>query len=145
MSFVGTKQLSSIEELKELITQRSTPSSYYFLRWAHKVSGIIKQLHQDFPSPEGQMFNEDWELRWKQHKQGYEILILSKADNEPGFTSVGQRWHTELRQAHVYPSNETRFPKEFITDNNKFSQRYFIDEKTATVHFVALAASKKND
>lgn len=149
MSFVGIKQLSSVEELGELLTQRSSKSSYYFLRWAHKVSGIVNQLHQDFPSSEGQMFNEDWELRWKQQKKGYEVLILSKADNEPGFNSVGQGWKTQLRQAHVYGSNETRtetrFPKEFITDKVKLAQRYFIDEQTATVHFVALAVSNKND
>ena len=145
MSFVGFQQVSSVEELRELITQRSSQSSYYFLRWADKVSGIVNRLPEDFPSPEGQMFNTDWELRWKQNKKGYEVLVLSDADVEPEFTLVGQRWHTQLREAHVYPSTETRFPKEFITDDVKVAQRYFIDAQTATVHFVALTISKKND
>lgn len=145
MSFVGIRQLSSVEELRELLTQRSSQSSYYFLRWAHKVSGILDHLPQDFPSPEGQMFNADYELRWKQQKKGYEVLLLSKAGAEPGFTPVGQHWETKLRQAYVYPSTETRFPKEFIAEGVDVAQRYFIDTQTATIHFVVLTVSSNND
>lgn len=138
MSFVGFRQLSSVDELRELLTQRMDQPSYYFLRWFHKVSGIVDQLPQEFPSPEGQMFNGDWELRWKQQGKGYEVLLLSNADSEPGFIAVGQNWETQLRQAHLYPSTETRFPKGFTYESNKIAQRYFRDSKTATVHFVAL-------
>lgn len=148
MSFVGIKKLSSVEELRELLTQRSSQPSYYFLHWVHKVSGFVNQLPPDFPSlpsPEGQMFNADWELRWKQQKKGYEVLILTNTDAKPGFTSVGQHWDTQLRQAHVYRSNETRFPKEFIAEGVEVAQRYFIDSQTATVHFIALTVSSKND
>lgn len=145
MSFVGIKQLSSVEELRELLAQRSSQPSYYFLRWAHKVSGFVEQLPSDFPSPEGQMFNAYWELRWKQQKTGYEVLLLSDAGAEPGFSSVGQDWETQLRQAHVYRSTETRFPKEFIAKSVDIAQRYFKDSQTATVHFVAMTVSKKND
>lgn len=145
MSFVGIRQLSSVEELKELLAQRSSQSSYYFLRWAYKVSGIVAQLPQEFPSPEGQMFNVDWELRWKQYKKGYEVLLLSNAGAEPGFTPVGQHWETKLRQAYIYHSTETRFPKKFITESVDVAQRYFIDTQTATVHFVALTLSNNND
>lgn len=145
MSFVGIKKVSSVEELRELLTQRSSQPSYYFLRWAHKVSGFVEQLPLDFPSPEGQMFNADWELRWKRQKTGYEVLLLSDAGAEPGFTSVGQNWDTQLRQAHAYHSIETRFPKEFIAEGVDIAQRYFRDSQTATVHFVALTVSKKND
>lgn len=145
MNFVGIKKVSSVEELRELLTQRSSQPSYYFLRWAYKVSGIVKQLPPDFLSPEGQMFNADWELRWKQQKNAYEVLLLSTAEAETGFTTVGQNWDTELRQAHVYRSTETRFPKEFISEDIEVAQRYFKDSQTATVHFVALTVSKKND
>lgn len=145
MSFVGIRQLSSVEELRELLAQRSSQSSYYFLRWAYKVSGIVAQLPQEFPSPEGQMFNADWELRWKQYKKGYEVLLLSKTGAEPGFTPVGQHWETKLRQAYMYRSTETRFPKEFIAESVDVAQRYFIDPQTATVHFVALTLSNNND
>lgn len=145
MSFVGIKKLASVEELRELLTQKSSKPSYYFLRWTHKVSGIVNQLPPDFPSPEGQMFNADWELRWKQQKKGYEVLILSNADDEPGFTKVGQSWETQLRQAQIYGSTETCFPKEFIAENVNIAQRYFRDSQTAIVHFVALTVSKKND
>lgn len=145
MSFVGFKQVSSVEELEELLTQKSSQPSYYFLRWAHKVIGFIKQLPPDFPSPEGQMFNAAWELRWKPQKKGYEVLLLSNAGAEPEFTKVGQNWDTQLRTAHIYRSTETRFPKEFIADGADIAQRYFLDSQTATVHFVALTISKNND
>jgi hypothetical protein len=155
MSFVGIKKLASVEELRELIAQKSSKPSYYFLCWVHKVSGIVNQLPPDFPSPEGQMFNADWELRWKQQKKGYEVLLLSNTSAEPGFTLVGQNWETQLRKAHVYGSkahvyhsDKTRFPQEFIAEiaeGVNVDQRYFRDSQTATVHFVALTVSKKND
>lgn len=142
MSFVGVKQLSSVDELRELLNQRMDQPSYYFLRWFHKVSPIVEQLPQDFPSPEGQMFNADWELRWKQKGKGYEVLLLSNTDSEPGFIAVGQNWETQLRQAHLYRSTETRFPKGFSSTSANVAQRYFIDTQTATVHFVALTVTQ---
>jgi len=63
---------------RELLTQRmDQPSYYYFLRWFHKVSGIVDQLPQEFPSPEGQMFNADWELRWKQQGKATKFYFLA--------------------------------------------------------------------
>ena len=128
MSFVGIKQLSSEEELKTFLEHRNDKSCCYFLRWTHAVSGIIRKLQNlpgKFPSPEGQMFNPDWELRWKRNKKGYEVLLLSTT-REDGFTPIKNEWDTEIRQAHVYSRSETRFPRQFKIEFSNIDQRYFI-------------------
>ncbi|MGD1804657.1 hypothetical protein ACP6PL_04340 [Dapis sp. BLCC M126] len=89
MSFVGTKQINSVDELEELLTQNYNENSYYFLRLPHKVSGIVKKRPSEFPSIEGQMFNENLELRWKKNQKGYQVLVLTKADFIHDFIPVG--------------------------------------------------------
>ncbi|PSF37388.1 hypothetical protein C7H19_10705 [Aphanothece hegewaldii CCALA 016] len=143
MSFVGVRQLSTADELKELLTQQADLHSYYFLRWFHKVSGIVKDLPSDFPSPEGQMFSENYELRWKQNKKGYEVLLLSETDADSRFTPVGKTWKTRLRPAQVYSDDETRFPNKFRNECHNLAQRYFIDQQTGTVQFIALTINLK--
>lgn len=142
-AFVGISQkLLSADELQNLISKLANDSSYYFLRWANRVSGVVKEKDPDsFPSPEGQMFNTDLELRWKQKRQAlYEVLLLSSInDDYPDFEPLTQEWETEDRDAYFYPKTETRFPKGFIYPKElNIAQRYFRDKKTATVHFVAL-------
>jgi len=142
-AFVGTShKLLSVDELQSLIDKLANESSYYFLRWANRVSGITKDSikREDFPIPEGQMFNEELELRWKQKGANYEALLLSKsASNYPDFVALDREWETEDRAALFYPETETRFPKGFNYPKNlNIAQRYFRDKQTATVHFVAL-------
>jgi len=145
MSFVGYKQVSSADDLKELMTHYTNQSpSYYFLRWAHRVSGITSELPKEFPSPEGQVFNSVSELRWKRQGNGYSVLLLSKTlDAAEGFTAIPGDWETCDRTAHFYDEKDARFPKGF-TYPKKFSIRqcYFLNAKTATVHFVALTVAK---
>ena len=160
--FVGVyKKLLTETELRELVQQQATTPSYYFLRWSHQVSGIVEKLPDDFPSPEGQMFNCDRELRWKRQNDRYSVLLLSNTGEVSGFTSIVKDtenqensentsyWKTEQRPAYGYPTNETRFPRSRIypesldvsnSANNKpkLAQRYFIAKPTSTVHFVAL-------
>lgn len=179
MSFVGVNQQAlSPEALIQLLEKlESTEPSYYFLRWTHRVSGIWQRrleqfpsLIEDirdrlkanrvnesqpleaFPSPEGQMFNSQLELRWKQKKANYEVLLLSAADSQqdyPDFKPVGNSWQVVERDAYLYAAEptqtETRFPKKFDYPNIKVGQRYFKDTQTAIVHFVALTVSSKND
>jgi hypothetical protein len=143
--FVGYKKEPSVPQLLELITKLATEPSYYFLRWTHKVSGITKQqpTETDFPMIEGQMFNQKYELRWKQkHKDSYEVLLLSIAGEYPDFERIGEDWQTQDRDAHLYSPTETRFPKGFYPTSIDVKQRYFIDKKTAAVHFVALTFGK---
>lgn len=154
-AFIGFReQLLTQEQLKELLQSTSNQPNYYFLRWPHKVSGIAEELPEEFPSPEGQMFNSDRELRWKQQKPGlYGVLILSNNGQTAGFTAINGNWKTEQRAAYGYRTDETRFPRSLIYPESldprfsgdktkinqpKLAQRYFIDANTSTVHFVAL-------
>lgn len=142
--FVGVReQLLTVEQLRDLLEKPSNQRDYYFLRWPHKVSGIVEQLPDEFPSPEGQMFNCDRELRWKQQGQHFSVLLLSTTGSEPGFKGIGQKWETQQRDAHIYPATETRFPKGLSSTKVDVAQRYFMDADTATVHFVALTVAKK--
>ncbi|RAM51039.1 MAG: hypothetical protein C6Y22_11670 [Hapalosiphonaceae cyanobacterium JJU2] len=145
-AFVGyKKEPLSVTELLDLIKEFTTETSYYFLRWTHKVSGIIEEspTNAQFPMLEGQMFNHECELRWKyKQKDTYEVLLLSVAGEYPDFTKIGEDWQTQQRNAHLYSPTETRFPKGFYSPNLDIAQRYFIDTKTATVHFVALTIGK---
>ena len=168
MSFVGVNsQVLSPQKLIQVLEKLETSAkpSYYFLRWPHRVSGFwlrrfekfpslaedigerinSKQIEAAFPSPEGQMFNNQLELRWKKKQANYEILLLSATGSQedyPEFQLVGNDWKVVNRNAHLYASGptqtETRFPKKFDHQDIKVAQRYFMDSQTATVHFVAL-------
>ncbi|MDY7021462.1 MAG: hypothetical protein SWJ54_08870 [Cyanobacteriota bacterium] len=152
MSFVGSKKIDSVEELKELLTQNANSNSYYFLRWVDKVSGIVEKLPSNFeqnPSPEGQMFNSKLELRWKRKGSGFDILLLSNSDSLPGEWKTieeGCEWETEVRNARLYDSTVTRFPHRFKYPDNlktKIAQRYFKNKETLTVHFIALTVQEE--
>lgn len=143
MSFVGYNQVNSTDDLKKLIKHYAERSpSYYFLRWAHCVSGIISELPK-FPSPEGQVFNSVLELRWKQQGSGYSLLLLSETlDAAEGFTAIPGDWKTCDRTAHFNGKTDARFPKGFTyPEKLLIQQRYFLNAKTATVHFVALTVA----
>ncbi len=154
MSFVGSKNISSVDELKELLTQNANFNSYYFLRWVDKVSGIVEKLPSNFeqnPSPEGQMFNSKLELRWKRKGSGFEVLLLTESDSLPGFLEIENdcEWETEVRKACLYQPTVTRFPNRFKypdnfnPDNLNIAQRYFKNKTTSTVHFIALTVQEK--
>lgn len=147
-AFVGTCTVDSAEALRSLIEQRQTSESYFFLRWPHKVSGFCKTLPDDFPSPEGQLFNNALELRWKRQGRGYSVLLLSnQTDPVSGFTALDGNWETCDRPAHCHESKETRYPKGFYFDTGiereAIQQRYFRDRRTATIHFVALTLANQ--
>ncbi|MEH2195479.1 MAG: hypothetical protein V7K98_22960 [Nostoc sp.] len=141
MSFVGYKQVLSSEQLRNLIQNYYQQPSYYFLRWMYQVSGIVADLPPDFPSPEGQMFNTELELRWKQNNDGYQVLLLSQTQpkGESKFTPIGKDWTICDRNAYLYNIDETKFPKGFVyPEKLSLGQRYFQDTETSTIHFVAL-------
>ncbi len=177
MSFVGVSpQAIPPQDLIALLEKLEiVATSYYFLRWAHRVSGIWQRRFEQFPtlaedirdrlanpvdksqsleafpSPEGQMFNSQLELRWKQKGANYEVLLLSANGSNQDYSKfqpVGSDWQVVERDAYLYASTptqtETRFPRRFDYQDIKVAQRYFKDSKTATVHFVALTVSSKN-
>ncbi|WP_414575484.1 hypothetical protein [Anabaena sp. CCY 9402-a] len=162
--FVGVKEALSVVKLLDLIKEFASENSYYFWRCHHQVSGIKEEApkNDDFPMLEGQMFNHQFELRWKQkNKNSYEVLLLTIIDNYDTFQPISKDWRIEPQDNSKFPSNaypaygyrrdETRFPKEFTypktldirlgKDNKKqpkLAQRYFIDAETSAVQFVAL-------
>lgn len=140
-AFVGTRMVKSAEELQSLIQQVQGEKSYFFLRWPHKVSGFCKTLPDDFPSPDGQVFDSQKELRWKQQGTGYSVLLLSSTEAHDDFEPVGKAWNVHVQDAHIYPKTETRFPKGINDQQVNIGQRFFANSQTGTVHFVALKVS----
>ncbi|MEB3294195.1 MAG: hypothetical protein VKJ24_13640 [Synechococcales bacterium] len=153
-AFVGTKSIDAAS-LKEFLQSLTAPSRYYFLRWVHRVSGFEAEP-KEFPSPEGTMHTPNFEVRWQQTKQGYDLLLLcvDKVDEAWGFQAIAADWVTsEPLDAHLHPKGalqakaddrqDTRFPKPFIyPDRLKLQQRYFQNQQTGTVHFVALTLAQ---
>lgn len=136
--FVGVRNVQSAEELRSLIQEHQSEKSCFFLRWPHKVSGFRKALPDEFPSPDGQMFDSDIELRWKQQGQSYSVLLLSIGKIYADFESVGDQWEVKDQDAHLYSKTETRFPKGIDDQDIQIGQRFFTDLQTSTIHFVAL-------
>ena len=139
-AFVGTCTVDSEQELRSLIETLQTKQSCFFLKWPHKVSGFCRELPTDFPSPDGQMFDRQKELRWKKQGLGYSVLLLHADGAHPDFEPIGKVWQVQGQDAHVYPKTETRFPQGIADSNINIGQRHFLDKDTATVHFVALVA-----
>jgi len=159
MAFVGTKKLNSLEELQKFLEEIQQEQNYYFVRSPHKVSGIRLELTAESKAEinsatEGQVFNSQWELRWKKKGTGYELLLLSKENNDlcTQFEPIPFEWQIEDRKALLYEANdeksdrevrskETRFPQGFTHNQPKICERYFLNSQTATVHFVALTVA----
>ena len=160
-AFVGTLSVKTSDQLKSLLQDLPATSRCYFLRWVHQVSGFSYSLPEGFPSPRGEMLTPDFEVRWQQTPQGYDLLLLAQDESlsEHGFQALNKNssWTTsEPLPVHLSPKGkphdtaekrqDTRFPKPLIyPDGLKLHQRYFQDKHTETVHFVALTlvASKE--
>ncbi|MDJ0615356.1 MAG: hypothetical protein QNJ63_01200 [Calothrix sp. MO_192.B10] len=147
--YVYHRQLVAAEDIDKIIeaVKKASNSSenYYFLRHAHKVSGICAELPDDRGEIEGQMFNAICELRWKKYKTGYEALILSQQKVKiEDFKILTGEWKICDRNAYWHDTNETQYPKGFIFPDKqpKIKQRYFQNSATATVHFIALTLEK---
>ena len=153
MAFVGTSSVESAAELKQFLADIKQEQNYYFWRSPHKVSGIKSELSEEEinSATEGQVFNSQWELRWKKKRAGYDLLLLSQKNTDicRKFTQIALNWKIEDHNALLYEANEqksdreirskeTRFPQGFTHNLTQIGQRYFLDSQTATVHFVAL-------
>ena len=145
-SLITKEQLESL--LGSNTKTEDTQENYYFLKWPDRVSGFVSKLPDKFPSPEGQMFNYQQEIRWKKQGEEFNILCLTigELDRDITWEPLAGNWSFQDREAAVYPETETRFPNKIINqvaeDGNIVGQRYFLDSKTATVHFVALTVGK---
>lgn len=152
--FVGTRDRLSPDEFRLLIDQLAgktastdpSTSAAYFLKWAHEVSGLISQLPDQFPSPQGQLITPQLELRWQQSSLGYDVLLLSATslDKAYGFQPISQSeaWETCLRPVLPHPRRVPQYPKAFKYDGllaEQLCQRYFRNAYTGVVQFVALS------
>ncbi|KAM3091376.1 hypothetical protein ACKFKG_25510 [Phormidesmis sp. 146-35] len=148
MSYVASAQMD-LETLQALLEKYDRASSYYFLRWTHKVSGIQTHL-KGFPSPEGQLFNSQLELRWKQVQQSYRVLMLSSEPlNEAGFQPLSGEWEHEDHPVLMHDrTNLTgdrknpQYPNGFTYEKGievcRIQQRCFRNVNTLAVQFIAL-------
>ena len=148
--FVGDNAIPlDTAALVALIKHYVAEPVWHCLRWPHTIS-----LGAGLPSttvldcPEGQVFNRDRELRWKRRQDTYTVLLLSSTpvpdtdlralvnpQHQP------QTWQIRNLNAQFYPTTETRFPQGIAyPDRLDIGQRYFIDEQTGIVQFVALRA-----
>jgi hypothetical protein len=146
-SYIGHTQVSSPESLQALIERYIKPSNElpigHFLRWAHQVSGMRSGFPSEFSSTEGQVFNPDRELRWKRQGENYAVLLLSQTDigllND--FHPLPGKWQTETKDALCHDLKNPQYPNKFQYEEelaSQLCQRFFRNEETGTVHFVAL-------
>ncbi|MBE9067529.1 hypothetical protein IQ260_12755 [Leptolyngbya cf. ectocarpi LEGE 11479] len=143
-AFVGTADNINQATLENLIQTCMGNQAWRFLRWPHEVKLLEPTKAIDYSCREGQVFDQKSELRWKKLKgEQYSVLVLSTIQLDKSLTPVGTAWMPKDLEANFYPKTETRFPKGLDyndSSDNKLDigQRYFIDEATGTVHFIAL-------
>lgn len=152
--FVSIPQ-SPLDEtaLQGLISRCISEDAWHCLRWPH---GTLFEtgLQVDLSAPEGEVFNQHRELRWKRQNDGYEVLLLSSTpvsdtalrpliESEPQPSESEPQWLIRDLNANFYPSTETRLPRGVAYPNNlDIGQRYFIHRETGIVQFVALRGTK---
>lgn len=146
--FVGIKKVS-ILDFKELLKNESldTDNTYYFLRWVNQVEGFCPGIPDKLDCVQGQIFTPHLELRWLQKGDIYSLLLLSIIGNLGDFQTFKHDWEwiSQTRTAHAYAHTETRFPRTINAQNLDIKQRYFMEKKTSTIHFIALTIEKKDD
>ena len=120
-AFVGTRRVESAEALKNLLENSlQAPSRYYFLRWPHRVSGFVDRLPETFPSPSGELFTPEFEVRWQQKGTAYELLLLHTGAEDLaaeqaahwGFNPLQNGWQVSAPlAAHLHPKGPHIRPK----------------------------------
>jgi len=135
-------------DLEQLIKRCLTGDTWYCLRSPEAITFHVGLPKGDsLTSPEGQVFGQDRELRWKRQSENYTVLLLSNTkidDQALQPLDEQQQWLIRDLNANFYPSTETRFPRGVAyPDGLDIGQRYFIDGKTGIVQFVALRGVKR--
>ena len=149
MTYVGFCSVNSEHELRQLIERFDRSTSYYFLRWVHRVSGMVASLPEGTLSPDGQVFNTAMELRWKACESGFEVLLLSTQGEEEGFQSMGNGWRHDDRPVLLNglqsEQKNLRYSNGFIyapeVKQKQIGQRYFQNLETLAVQFISLTVN----
>ncbi|NEP19534.1 MAG: hypothetical protein F6J97_22020 [Leptolyngbya sp. SIO4C1] len=138
--YVSVAEGIDADALTALIDRHVAKPYWQFLRWPHQVKLKEPGKAINFSCTEGQVFNPSSELRWQRRGKVYDALLLSLRNDSDGLTPLGETWTAADRSAHFYPKTETRFPKGLDYDETglDIGQRYFIDDSTACVQFIAL-------
>ena len=139
--FVGVQTVETLEALETLVREYQA-DSYWFLKWPHKVSGFIDQPPKDLSS-EGQLIHADYEIRWKPKHHLFSVLLLDSKGSKDKFKALEGEWKTREVPGMVYEPPIPKFAK-LKRSPIQVRQRYFIDARTETIHFVALTPQKAN-
>lgn len=152
IGYVAHAQVTDETVLRPLLTlasadQSEAEESFFFLRWAHRVSGMKAALPETL-SPEGQWFSELGELRWKRDRHGYQVLWLGQQRPQDveqlshlAWTAIDRQWQFVDQPVLLHDRRTPQFPHLFDYPTrlqNRLRQRYFRDAETDIVHFVAL-------
>ena len=145
MTYVATSLISKAQ-LEELLNKLEGKDYCYFLRWQDKVSGFRQDFPVNISASQGQIFNQVRELRWKSQGDNFSILLLSTQEelvekalfDTVDFQALPDSWIYRNHKAFVHPADETRFPNPIQNRGINIAQRYFLNQDTGTIHFVAL-------
>lgn len=154
--YVGVSSDSlNAKTLQALVKHCFSERCWHCLQWPHMIKFQAGQP-ADFSSTEGQVFDQNRELRWKQSKGTFDVLLLSENSIDDSLQlvegavpldqvlkTINRKWATKPLPAKAYPPTETRFPRELTYPKElDLGQRYFLDANTEIVHFVALRDAK---
>lgn len=154
--FVGMRLVDSGADLTQLLQDLPASHRQYFLCWAHETQWVPRAaggaaiLPGNFPSPTGEMFTPDYEVRWQASGSGYEVLLLDAGDQPPirsQFQPLPFDWQvSDPLPTHLLGKGEAqdvRYPKDLAYPTElKLEQRYFHHKQSGTVHFIAHTLQK---
>lgn len=145
MSSIGSTQVKDGEDLKALLKKHVHEPTYYFLRQTHRVSGIQQEFPENLDVVEGQLFNAEFEVRWKctPQQKGYSVLVLSRSNlKDSSLKPLPGQWESEDHSVLLHDPKNPQYPNGFTyeagVDVSRIQQRYFRNVNTLAVQFIAL-------
>ncbi|NJR49868.1 MAG: hypothetical protein HC780_10185 [Leptolyngbyaceae cyanobacterium CSU_1_3] len=145
MSSIASTQVKDEKDLEALLKNHLHEPTYYFLRQTHQVSGILQEFPEKLDVLEGQLFNAEFEVRWKCNPQqkGYSVLVLSRSSlKDSSLKPLPGQWESEDHSILLHDPKTPQYPNGFTykegVDVSRIYQRYFRNVDTFAVQFIAL-------